>query len=287
MIIKGKQLRHQREAMGLSQRALAEGICHQSLISRMESQSHVTSMVILQEICHRLQIDMESMVSFDEPNYLNLSAAREAVDNGDYSTARALLKKQCNIKFLPDEAKPLYHVLHSHLELSVKNYFGALNDLQNASVSVTSLQRNLIIEIEAIMTEVWLKLKDYEKAKYCNQVALKKVRVFDKMKHVNLDQSLMASVYRQSAQLEVQRGSLKMAEHSLEKARRYASKSTLTRELVKLNLVHGNIKAKQSETRESCQAYIKAYAAAEQLGDVVMMDDIKPLLMEQNVDYFD
>ncbi|WP_246163775.1 helix-turn-helix domain-containing protein [Weissella coleopterorum] len=88
MIIKGEILKHQRESMGLSQRSLADGICHQSLISRMESESHVTSMVILQEICHRLQIDLDQIVSLEEPNYLNLNAVRNAINVGNYGTAR-------------------------------------------------------------------------------------------------------------------------------------------------------------------------------------------------------
>ena len=287
MIIKGEILKHQRESMGLSQRSLADGICHQSLISRMESESHITSMVILQELCHRLQIDLDQIVSLEEPNYLNLNAVRSALNVGNYGIARQLLKKQCNIKHLPDEAKPLFHTLHAQLDLSARNFFGALNDLQSASVAVTPLQRNLILEIEMVTTEVWLKLKDCDKARYSNSIALKKLRNFQGIKHSVLDNNIIVGIYRQSAQLELEQKSLVVAEKFLRQAREYASKVTLTAELVRLNLVEGRLKKLQNEKIESCKAYIRAYTGAEQLGDTVMMDDIKPFLAEHKIDYFD
>ncbi|WP_246163773.1 hypothetical protein [Weissella coleopterorum] len=181
----------------------------------------------------------------------------------------------------------MFHTLHAQLELSARNFFGALNDLQNASVAVTPLQRNLILEIEMVTTEVWLKLKDCDKARYSNAIVLKKLRNFQGIKHSVLDNNLIVGIYRQSAQLELEQKSLVMAEKFLRQARDHASKVTLTAELVRLNLVEGYLKKLQNEKKESCKAYIRAYTGAEQLGDAVMMDDIKPFLAEHHIDYFD
>ncbi|MCM0582424.1 helix-turn-helix transcriptional regulator [Weissella diestrammenae] len=287
MIIRGNLLRQHREAMGLSQRALADGICHQSLVSRMESENHITSMVILQELCHRLQLNMENIVSFDEPNHNNLSAVRNAINNGDYGTAKNLLKKQCHINRLPQEAKPLYHVLHGKLELNKKNYYGALNDLQNASMAVTALQRSLILEIETVTTEVWLGLHDLAKARFCNEVALSKLRSFIQMKNSNIDHNTIVTIYRQSAQLELANEATESAERFLNQAQRYVSAQTFACEIVKLNFIRGRVHQKDNEIKASCRAYLRAYTAAEELGDTVMMDDIKPYLLAQNVDIFD
>lgn len=289
MIIRGDLLRHQREAMGLSQRALAEGICHQSLVSRMESEGHVTSMVILTDICHRLQIDLDKIVSLEEPNYLNLSAVRQAINNGDYDIARRLLKIECNLKYLPDEARPLYHTLHARLELGQQNFFGALNDLQNASVAVSQTQKNLLLEIEMVTTEVWIKLEDFEKARFCNRIAVKKVRNFlnSRNRQNNLNNDLIVSIYRQSADLALAQEAISTAEDFLIQAKSFVSKSTLTNELIRINLVEGKLRSIKKERKESCRAYLRAYTTAEQLGDTVMMEDIKPYLVENNIDYFD
>ncbi|WP_433322536.1 helix-turn-helix domain-containing protein [Weissella tructae] len=42
MIVNGDVLKQRREQLGISQGQLAQGICHQSLISRLEKDHHIT-----------------------------------------------------------------------------------------------------------------------------------------------------------------------------------------------------------------------------------------------------
>ena len=44
-------LKRRREQLGISQAEVAEGICHQSLLSRIERTDEVSNMTVLQKLC--------------------------------------------------------------------------------------------------------------------------------------------------------------------------------------------------------------------------------------------
>ena len=62
MKLRGDVLKQIRRKRGLSQTALAEGICTQATISLMEKQNRLPKMDILTAICERLNISSDRIV---------------------------------------------------------------------------------------------------------------------------------------------------------------------------------------------------------------------------------
>ncbi len=56
----GQNLAAQRRHLGLSQKALAAGICAQSMISSIENGTYIPNAILLAQICQRLDISAES-----------------------------------------------------------------------------------------------------------------------------------------------------------------------------------------------------------------------------------
>lgn len=61
----GETLKKLRQSQKMTQKMLAEGICAQSLISRVENNEELPNVVILQQICQRLDITMDQLMQFE------------------------------------------------------------------------------------------------------------------------------------------------------------------------------------------------------------------------------
>lgn len=66
MKLKGEKLKDIRRKRGLSQTALAEGICTQATISLMEKQNRIPKMNILNAICSRLNVEVGTLIQDDD-----------------------------------------------------------------------------------------------------------------------------------------------------------------------------------------------------------------------------
>lgn len=66
MKLKGEKLKDIRRKRGLSQTALAEGICTQATISLMEKQDRIPKMNILNAICSRLNVEVGTLIQDDD-----------------------------------------------------------------------------------------------------------------------------------------------------------------------------------------------------------------------------
>ncbi len=94
MRLRGYVLKQIRRKRGLSQTALAEGICTQATISLMEKQNRLPKMDILTAICERLNISSDRIVE-NEVSGIN-ETFNQIVDNlisRNFEDASALLKK--------------------------------------------------------------------------------------------------------------------------------------------------------------------------------------------------
>ncbi|GGI64558.1 transcriptional regulator [Enterococcus alcedinis] len=61
----GETLKNLRKAHRMTQKMLAEGICAQSLISRVENNEELPNVVILQQICQRLDVTLDQLMQFE------------------------------------------------------------------------------------------------------------------------------------------------------------------------------------------------------------------------------
>lgn len=103
MKLKGEKLKDIRRKRGLSQTALAEGICTQATISLMEKQDRIPKMNILNAICSRLNIDVSELIEDDD---VSMTALFDQISlmmvHHQYDEARSELKK-IKVKKLENE----------------------------------------------------------------------------------------------------------------------------------------------------------------------------------------
>lgn len=112
MKLRGDVLKKIRRKRGLSQTALAEGICTQATISLMEKQNRLPKMNILTAICERLNIPTERIV---ENSGSGINDQFNAIVNeliaGKYETAAEALNKIPVKKLESDFDKQRYYYL--------------------------------------------------------------------------------------------------------------------------------------------------------------------------------
>lgn len=62
----GKTIKNLRTDLELTQKQLAEGICSQSLLSRVEQGLEIPSVLIIHNICQKLGITVDALLSTSE-----------------------------------------------------------------------------------------------------------------------------------------------------------------------------------------------------------------------------
>ncbi|MDR3191238.1 MAG: helix-turn-helix transcriptional regulator [Lactobacillaceae bacterium] len=282
MIIRGILIKERRELLGISQQTLAKGICHQSLISRLEKTNHITSMTILQQVCRRLELKFENIVSWGDGDQVSLEHIREAIAELDFERARALCNNKKFKTILPAYAMAEYHLLFGQVENADQNYLEALSHFEFARGYITPEQKQIMLEVETELAGLWMTLDDLTKAKDITQMAH---TLIESMRHTSRPgrPDLVARVYRRTAEIAMREFNWSEALVSIRKARELIPKMMLTREVVILNFLEGKIKQKMDMTHESCHSFIKAYSTAEQIGDTSLMEDIHPYLQDHHV----
>lgn len=103
MKLKGEKLKDIRRKRGLSQTALAEGICTQATISLMEKQDRIPKMNILNAICSRLNVEVGTLIQDDD---VSMTALFDEISlmlvRHDFKSARKELS-QIKVKKLETE----------------------------------------------------------------------------------------------------------------------------------------------------------------------------------------
>lgn len=94
MKLRGDVLKQIRRKRGLSQTALAEGICTQATISLMEKQNRLPKMDILTAICDRLNIPTDRIVENEVSGFNEIfNQVVKLMTDHEYEKAETLLKK--------------------------------------------------------------------------------------------------------------------------------------------------------------------------------------------------
>ncbi|TCI99593.1 helix-turn-helix domain-containing protein, partial [Cytobacillus praedii] len=92
----GYELKKLREKMKITQSQLCEGICHQSMLSKIEKGETYPSAPILYKISQKLHVDMEYFFvnsQFKNSDYIKetINTIRSAIKNKDYKTVKELV----------------------------------------------------------------------------------------------------------------------------------------------------------------------------------------------------
>ena len=119
MRLRGDVLKQIRRKRGLSQTALAEGICTQATISLMEKQNRLPKMDILTAICERLNIQPDRIVE-NEVSGVNdtFNQIIDALTDQEYDLAKQLISKISIKSFNSDFDKQRYYYLLGIVQIS-------------------------------------------------------------------------------------------------------------------------------------------------------------------------
>ena len=166
MRLRGDVLKQIRRKRGLSQTALAEGICTQATISLMEKQNRLPKMDILTAICERLNISSDRIVE-NEVSGIN-ETFNQIVDNlisRNFEDASALLKKVHVKNLESDFDKQRYYYLVGMVQVESNQIDEAIFNFELVLTQFATTSANIYLAMTtAGMALAYLKRGDKERA---------------------------------------------------------------------------------------------------------------------------
>ena len=166
MRLRGDVLNQIRRKRGLSQTALAEGICTQATISLMEKQNRLPKMDILTAICERLNIHPDRIVE-NEVSDVNdtFNQIIDALTDQEYDLAKQLISK-ISIKSLnSDFDKQRYYYLLGMVQISQDQIDDAIFNFELVLTQFATTSANIYLAMTtAGMALAYLKRDDHERA---------------------------------------------------------------------------------------------------------------------------
>ena len=166
MRLRGDVLKQIRRKRGLSQTALAEGICTQATISLMEKQNRLPKMDILTAICERLNIQPDRIVE-NEVSGVNdtFNQIIDALTDQEYDLAKQLISK-ISIKSLNSYFdKQRYYYLLGMVQISQDQIDDAIFNFELVLTQFATTSANIYLAMTtAGMALAYLKRDDHERA---------------------------------------------------------------------------------------------------------------------------
>lgn len=168
-IIKGLRLR-----LGLNQNALANGICSQSYLSKIESGKEVPSSAILNRLSTKLRVDLEHL--FDESEKANLnyrnnikSIIQSFIQDHNYEQVLKIVKYECHLFNSPEEQQFLLWANAISLYYSKKDLNATMMSLKTALRKTCTCLKSCSVQELTIMNSIGIILSESKR----NRQALK------------------------------------------------------------------------------------------------------------------
>lgn len=166
MKLRGDVLKQIRRKRGLSQTALAEGICTQATISLMEKQNRLPKMDILTAICERLNIQTDRIVE-NEVSGINETFNKiiDALTDQEYDTASDLISKISVKSLNSDFDKQRYYYLLGMVQIADGKIDDAIFNFELVLTQFATTSANIYLAMTtAGMALAYLKRDDRERA---------------------------------------------------------------------------------------------------------------------------
>lgn len=166
MKLRGDVLKQIRRKRGLSQTALAEGICTQATISLMEKQNRLPKMDILTAICERLNIQTDRIVE-NEVSGINdtFNKIIDALTEQKYATAKELISKVSVKSLNSDFDKQRYYFLLGMVQIADDKIDDAIFNFELVLTQFATTSANIYLAMTtAGMALAYLKRDDQERA---------------------------------------------------------------------------------------------------------------------------
>ena len=166
MRLKGEVLKQVRRKRGLSQTALAEGICTQATISLMEKQNRIPKMNILTSLCARLDIPVDRIIENDD---VSMTVFFDQISlmlvNHDFERARKKLNRVKVKKLQNDFDKQHYYYLLGMLQVASDQVDDAIFNFELILTQFSTTSANIYLAMTTVgMALAYEKRGDTEKA---------------------------------------------------------------------------------------------------------------------------
>ena len=166
MKLRGDVLKQIRRKRGLSQTALAEGICTQATISLMEKQNRLPKMDILTAICERLNISSDRIVE-NEVSGVNdtFNQVIDLLTAHEYDQAEQLLGSVKVKQLDSDFDKQRYYYLLGMVQVENNQIDDAIFNFELVLTQFATTRANIYLAMTtAGMAMAYLKRNDRERA---------------------------------------------------------------------------------------------------------------------------
>ena len=151
MKLKGDELKKIRKKRGLSQTALAEGICTQATISLMEKQNRIPKMNILTAICARLDIDVDQIIKSDN---VSLTSIFDEVSillvHNQYEEAQAKLNRVKVKQLTTDIDKQRYYYLLGRIQVANNQVDEAIFNFELVLTQFSTTSANIYLAMTTV-----------------------------------------------------------------------------------------------------------------------------------------
>ncbi|MBD1502867.1 helix-turn-helix domain-containing protein [Weissella cibaria] len=272
-------LKRRREQLGISQAEAAEGICHQSLLSRIERLDEVSNITVLQKLCDRLQLTVSDVARMDNRMLTTLSVVRQLIERREIEQAAEALENPGLMSRIPVFAYPEYNVLSARVALAENRIADAMQLLQLALGDVEKHQYELTVEIFTEMGVTWLAQGEHINASEC----------FERARGIihRLPRDVQLSMARVIAHTNRHRAEMYLAVEDPQRAMERVTEAigilpapevTDYHEMVELQMLRSRCADALSLEEESTNAKMLVYAAAEFSKDAKLQDDVKQYL---------
>lgn len=199
MKLRGDVLKNIRRKRGLSQTALAEGICTQATISLMEKRNQLPKMNILTAICERLNISIDKIVENTGSGIgEQFNTVIDDLLAHQYEQAEADLRK-INVKDLEsDFDKQRYYYLLGIAQVNLDEIDEAIFNFELVLTQFATTSANIYLAMTTVgMAIAYYKRNDPERSKRLTDRA---VRLIDNKKLIGSLRQ-WTTIYNQLAQL--------------------------------------------------------------------------------------
>lgn len=166
MKLRGDVLKQIRRKRGLSQTALAEGICTQATISLMEKQNRLPKMDILTAICERLNISSDRIVE-NEVSGVNdtFNQVIDLLTAHEYDQAEQLLGSVKVKQLDSDFDKQRYYYLLGMVQVEKNQIDDAIFNFELVLTQFATTSANIYLAMTTVgMAMAYLKRNDRERA---------------------------------------------------------------------------------------------------------------------------
>lgn len=283
MIINGELMKTRRERLGLSQYVLADGICHQSMISRLEKSNHITSMTILNRLCERLQINTSDVMKMANHELSPLRYVREALIVQDWDQMRLCLKQ---IKKPMDKQVSIraeYYLLWGKLYLYEGEFEQAMDHLQIAIASVEGDKNtNLIVDIYSELAYAWFVQHNFKVADEMIDQAASVIERIEQRRLPALN-NVMILFYLRRAQILFGKGNYYVVLAEVKKAMDLAILEKNYHQMVELQLIRADCAKKIKSVDEQNDAVVLAYAAAKFSKCATLNETVHPYMSKISI----